>query len=110
MDNPMARGSAATPASGSRFVGMRRRVVAAIRGETICDECGCEFDGEVCPACAQRRRHRAGLEMLVETCGRERLWITVERADDEDGGGWWPISVEPLDGDDGGEDVGGWPW
>src|SRR5262245_38130 len=105
----MSQGSAATPSGGGRYVGMRRRIVTALRGEVICDECGTAFDAAVCPTCAQRRRHRAGLEMLVETYGRERSWVTVERADEEDGGGWWPTSVRPDD-DQGDGETEGWPW
>jgi hypothetical protein len=110
VDNPRARGSAATPASGSRFVGMRRRVVAAVRGETICDECGTAFDTERCPTCAQRRRHLAGLEMGVETEGSRPIWVTVERCDDDDGAGWWPTAVRPLDDGQGDDEPDGWPW
>jgi hypothetical protein len=38
--------------------------------------------------------------------------VTVERADDEDGGHWWPTDHRPYDdgqGQDDGE-PGGWPW
>jgi hypothetical protein len=106
----MARGSAATPASGSRFVGMRRRVVAAVQRETICDECGTAFEAERCPTCAQRRRRLAGLEMGVETEGSCRIWVTVERCDDDDGAGWWPTSVQPLEDGKGDDEPDGWPW
>src|SRR5262245_59320679 len=108
----MAGGSAATPAGGSRFVGMRRRIAATVRGDTLCDECGTAFEGEYCPTCAQRRRHRAGLEMGVETERGRRIWVTVERCDDEDGDGWWPSWVRPRDEDDAlvDDEPDGWPW
>jgi hypothetical protein len=90
---------------------MRHRVVAAVRGEVICDECGTAFDDEFCPTCAQRRRHRAGLEVAVETIGGQRAWVTVERSDDDDGGGWWPARVRPFEDDDQGDgEPDGWPW
>ena len=95
---------ASTPASGGRFVGMRRRVVRAVMGEIVCDECGTPFDEDQCPTCAQRRRRRAGLEVAVETTGGDRWWVTMERADAEDGGGWWPAEARPT------EDTEGWPW
>jgi hypothetical protein len=112
VSNPMTNGSAATPAGGSRFVGLRRRITNAIGGEVICDECGTSFDGDRCPTCAQRRRRRAGLEVVVETCGNDRRWMTMERSDEADGGGWEPTRVRPHDDDDGqGDDEpGGWPW
>jgi hypothetical protein len=107
----MTSGAAATPSGGSRHVGMSRRVVTTLRGETICDECGTAFDDEFCPACAQRRRHGAGLEMVVETIGGRRAWVTVERADEDDGGGWWPTQVRRLDDDDQADaEPEGWPW
>ena len=106
MDNPMTSGAAATPSGGGRHVGMRRRIVSALRGQTICDECGCEFPGDHCPACAQRRRHRAGLEVGVETFRRDWGWVTLDRADDLDGEGWDPTGDDGL-GDD---EPGGWPW
>ena len=111
MSNPTSNGAAATPAAGSRHVGMPRRIVTGLGGEVICDECGTAFDGEQCPTCAQRRRHRAGLEMAVETDGGRRLWVTMERADEDDGGGWWPSRVRPFDDEGQGDDEpGGWPW
>ncbi len=111
MDNPRSNGSAATPAAGSRYVGMRRRITTALRGEVICDECGTAFDGDRCPTCAQRRRRRAGLEAVVDTYGGDRVWVTMERSDDEDGGGWWPASVRPYNDDQADDDApGGWPW
>jgi hypothetical protein len=111
VENPTTQGAAATPSGGSRCVGMRRRITTALRGEVICDECGSAFVGEYCPTCAQRRRHRAGLEMLVETYGRGRHWVTVERADEGDGDGWWPTEVRPFDGEDqDGDEPEGWPW
>jgi hypothetical protein len=111
VDNPTSTGAAATPAAGSRYVGMRRRITTALRGEVICDECGTSFDTEYCPTCAQRRRHRAGLEAVVDSYGHDRRWVTVERADDEDGGAWWPTRVHPHDGEGQGDDEpDGWPW
>jgi hypothetical protein len=89
---------------------MRRRVVTAVRGEVICDECGTAFDGDYCLACAQRRRHRAGLETMVETVGGRRAWVSVERSDEDDGGGWWPTRVRFEDEDQSGDDPEGWPW
>ena len=106
----MTQGAAATPSGGSRYVGMRRRIVTALRGEVICDECGTAFDTEVCPTCAQRRRHGAGLETLVETVGGRRAWVTVERADEDDGGGWWPSRVRFEDEDQADDEPEGWPW
>jgi hypothetical protein len=111
--NPTTTGAAATPAAGSRHVGMHRRITTALQGEVICDECGTSFDADHCPTCAQRRRHRAGLEMAVETYGGRRMWVTLERADEDDGGGWWPTRVRPYaDGEGQGDDDGpdGWPW
>ena len=64
----------------------------------------------MCPTCAQRRRHRAGLETLVETVGGRRAWVTVERADEDDGGGWWPTRVRFEDEDQGHAEPEGWPW
>jgi hypothetical protein len=89
---------------------MRRRVRRAVTGDTVCDECGTVFDAEFCPTCRQRRRYRAGLQGVIESHRGERVWVTVERADDEDGG-WWPTDRRPYD-DDGQGDVepGGWPW
>ena len=100
---------AATPAAGSGFVGMRRRVMTTLRGETICDECGTAFDDDRCPTCAQRRRRRAGWESVVETYGGRRVWVTVERADEDDGDGWWPTRVQSIDGQ-GDDEPDGWPW
>jgi hypothetical protein len=113
MPKPTSIGAAATPAAGSRHVGMHRRIATALRGEVICDECGSAFAADYCPICAQRRRHRAGLEMVVETYGGRRVWVTLERADEDDGGGWWPTRVRPYnDGEGQGDDDGpeGWPW
>jgi hypothetical protein len=101
--------SAGTPAAGSRFVGMRRRFVTTLRGETVCDECGTAFDDDRCPSCAQRRRRRAGLESVIETYSGRRVWVTLERADDDDGDGWWPSRARDLD-DHGEDEPGGWPW
>jgi len=111
MSNPRSAGSgsASTPAAGSRFVGMYRRITTTVRGETRCDECGTVFDGDRCPTCAQRRRRRAGLESVVETYAGHRVWVTVERADEDDGGGWWATGVRELD-DEGDDEPGGWPW
>jgi hypothetical protein len=90
---------------------MRRRITTVLRGEVICDECGTAFDGDRCPTCAERRRGRAGLEMVVEAYGSDRRWVTVERSDDDDGGGWWPTDVRPYDRDGLGDDEPeGWPW
>jgi hypothetical protein len=109
--NPRSNRSAATPAAGLRYVGMRRRITTALQGEVICDECGTAFDGDQCPTCAQRRRRRAGLEAVVDTYGGDRLWVTMERADDDDGGGWWPTSIRPYHDDDEAEgEPGSWPW
>jgi hypothetical protein len=113
MPNPRfpGEGSAATPAAGSRYVGMRRRVVTSLRGEMICDECGTAFDEDRCPTCAQRNRRRAGLESVVETYGGRRVWVTMERADEDDGGGWWPVRARSADAEDQADDEpGGWPW
>jgi len=111
VSNPTSSGSAATPAGGGPFVGMRRRVRRAVSGEVVCDECGTVFDGEFCPTCRQRRRRRAGLEGVIDTIGGDRVWVTVERADDHDGGGWWPPDRRPYDDEDQGDDEpGGWPW
>ena len=106
----MTQGAAATPSGGGRYVGMRRRIVTGLRGEVICDECGTAFDGKYCPTCAQRRRHRAGLETMVETAGGRRAWVTVERSDDDDGGGWWPTRVRYEDEDPAGDEPETWPW
>jgi recombinational DNA repair protein RecR len=91
---------------------MRRRITTALRGEVICDECGTAFDQDLCPTCAQRRRRRAGLKVAVETESGRHLWVTVERADDVDGGGWWPTAVRPFDddGDQSDSEPDGWPW
>jgi hypothetical protein len=81
VNNPTSNGAAATPAAGSRHVGMPRRIVTSLRGEVICDECGTAFDADQCPTCAQRR------------------------------GGWWPSRVRPYDDDGQGDDEpDGWPW
>ena len=110
MSNPTSNGAAATPAGGGPFVGMRRRVRRAVTGEVVCDECGTVFDGEFCPTCRQRRRRRAGLEGVIEGYGGDRVWVTVERADQEDGGGWWPTDRRPYEEDRGDDEPGGWPW
>jgi hypothetical protein len=107
--NPTTDGAAATPAGGSRYVGMRRRITSAVRGEVICDECGSSFDSDRCPTCAQRRRHRAGLEAVVESYDGRWHWITVERSDESDGNGWEPTRVRPYDEEADGEPE-GWPW
>ena len=96
-----------TPGGGGRFVGMRRRVYRAVMGKSWCDECGNPFTEDRCPYCAQRRRRGAGLESAVETFGGERLFVTLDRADETDGEGWWPTEVDRLDGDDEPE---GWTW
>jgi hypothetical protein len=108
--NPTSNGAAATPAGGGPFVGMRRRVHRAVTGEVVCDECGTVFDGEFCPTCRQRLRRRAGLEAVIDTVGGDRVWVTVERADHHDGGGWWPTDRHPYDEDPGEGEPGGWPW
>jgi hypothetical protein len=100
---------AATPAAGSRFAGMRRRITTTLQGETICDECGTAFDAERCPTCAQRRRRRAGLESVIETYSGRRVWVTMDPADEDDGGGWWPVRARDLD-DEGNDEPGAWPW
>jgi hypothetical protein len=110
VSNPTSNGSAATPAGGGPFVGMRRRVRRAVTGEVVCDECGTVFDGEFCPTCRQRRRRRAGLEAVIDTIGGDRVWVTVERADHNDGGGWWPTDRVPYDEHQGEGEPGGWPW
>jgi hypothetical protein len=89
---------------------MRRRVHRPVSGEVVCDECGTVFDGECCPTCRQRRRRRAGLEAVIDTVGGDRVWVTVERADQDDGGGWWPTDRRPYDEDPGEGEPGGWPW
>jgi hypothetical protein len=73
----------------------------AVTGEVVWDECGTVFDGEFCPTCRQRRRWRAGLEAVIEGHGGDRVWVTVERADHHDGGGWWPTDRRPYDEDPG---------
>jgi hypothetical protein len=88
---------------------MRRRIVTTLRGETVCDECGTTFDDDRCPTCAQRRRRRAGLESVFETYAGNRVWVTVERADADDGDGWWPTQARDLD-DQVDDEPGGWPW
>ncbi len=85
------------PRAGPAMSGCAAASRTALRGEVICDECGTAFDGDRCPTCAQRRRHRAGLEMVGGDLRRDRRWVTVERADDDDGGGWWPTDVRPYD-------------
>jgi recombinational DNA repair protein RecR len=102
--NPTDQGSAVTPAGGGRFVGMRRRVVRTVMGKVFCDECGNPFSEDRCPYCRQRRRGRAGLEGVVETYGGDRLWVSMERADDQDGQ-WFPAEARPVD-----ENAEGWPW
>ena len=94
---------AGTPAAGGPFPGIRRRF-AALAGEIRCEECATELDPEAvkCRACSQRRRHRAGLESVIESYGSERPWVTVHRSDDYDGttGPTPEIDEEPE----------GWPW
>jgi hypothetical protein len=47
---------------------------------------------------------------VIESYRGEWMWVTVERADDEDGG-WWPTDRRPYDDDgDGDAEPGGWPW
>jgi hypothetical protein len=53
---------------------------------------------------------RAGLEGVIDTVGGDRVWVTVERADHHDGGGWWPTDRRPYDVDPGEDQPGGWPW
>jgi hypothetical protein len=93
---------AGTPAAGRPFAGIRRRL-ADLEGRVLCDECGTELDPgtEQCPACAQRRRRRAGLESVIDTYSGDRPWVTVERSDDEDG-----TSGPAIEADE----PGGWPW
>ena len=88
-----------TPATSGRFTGMRRQVVRTVMGKVFCDECGNPFTEDQCPHCAQRRRHRAGLEVGVETYGGHTVWETVERTEDD--------TDRRSFGDDGPE---GWPW
>jgi hypothetical protein len=95
---------AGTPAAGKPFTGLRRRLAGALDGRVICDECATAYDAneDRCPACAQRRRGRAGLERVIDTYAGERPWVTIERPDPGDG-----ASVPELAPDDGSE---GWPW
>jgi len=92
---------AGTPAAGRPFPGLARRILA---GSMRCDVCGSDLDpdAEWCPACAQRRRHRAGLEAGVDTYGSEYPWVTLHRSDDNDG------TTGPAF--DEGEEPEGWPW
>jgi hypothetical protein len=96
---------AGTPAAGRPFAGIRRRLADVIDGRVTCDECGTSYEPDIarCPTCAQRRRHRAGLESVIECYGGDRPYVTVERSDALDG------TADPflVDGDDGPE---GWPW
>ena len=34
---------------------------------------------------------------MFETYGGRRVWVTVERADSDDGDGWWPSQARDLD-------------
>ena len=47
---------------------------------------------------------------MVETVGGRRAWVTVERADEDDGGGWWPSRVRFEDEDQADDEPEGWPW
>jgi hypothetical protein len=69
-----------------------------------CDVCGTDLDpaDEWCPACAQRRRRRAGLEAAVDSYGAEQPWVSMHRSDNNDG-----TSGAAFDED--GEPE-GWPW
>jgi hypothetical protein len=95
---------AGTPAAGRPFPGLRRRLAAAIDGRVICDECASAYDAseDRCPACAQRRRRRAGLETVIDTYAGDRPWMTIERADPDDG------AAGPETG--AGDGPEGWPW
>ncbi len=94
---------AGTPAAGRPFAGLRRRLATAIDGRVVCDECATAYDAgeDRCPACAQRRRRRAGLETVIDTYGGEPPWVTIERSDSHDGeNGPELVADEPE----------GWPW
>ena len=95
---------AGTPAAGRPFSGVRRRLVDAIDSRVRCDECGTSFEPDVarCLACSQRRRHRAGLESMVDCYGGDRPYVTVERSDLADG------THDPWDDSEGEPE--GWPW
>jgi hypothetical protein len=90
---------ARTPGAGHPFTGLIR----SSDGPRRCDECGSDLDpdDDWCPACAQRRRRRAGLETAIDTHLR-RPWATVERSDPDDG-----TTGPALDETDEPE---GWPW
>src|SRR4029453_5104982 len=92
---------AGTPAAGRPFPGLTRRILA---GPIRCDVCGSDLDpdDEWCPACAQRRRSRAGLEAAIDTYGAERPWVSLHRSDENDG-----TTGPVLDEDDEPES---WPW
>ena len=101
MTNPTtSNGAAVTPTDPPRL-GVRRRVVRAVMGELWCDECGNPYRGDRCDYCAQRRPRRGGLEGAVETFGGARVWVRMER-DDEDGG-WYAVDTRPFD-----IEAGGW--
>jgi hypothetical protein len=91
---------AGTPAAGRPFTGLRRRLAAAIDGRVICDECASAYDAseDRCPACAQRRRRRAGLETVIDTYAGDRPWMTIP----DDG------AAGPETG--AGDGPEGWPW
>jgi hypothetical protein len=91
---------ARTPGAGHPFTGLVRR---STDGPRRCDECGGHLDpdDDWCPACAQRRRRRAGLETVIDTDLHHR-WSTVERSDINDG-----TTGESLEDPDEPE---GWPW
>jgi hypothetical protein len=93
-----------TPAAGRPFSGVRRRLADLIDGRVRCDECGTSYERGIgrCPACAQRRRHRAGLESVIECYGGDRPYGTVERSDLADG------TRDPWD--DGEGEPEGWAW
>ena len=95
---------AGTPASGRPFSGLRRRLADVIDGRVRCDECGTSYEPDVgrCPTCAQRRRHGAGLEAVIECYGGDRPYTTVERSDLADG------TRDHNLGDE--ADPEGWPW
>ena len=93
---------AGTPAAGRPFTGVRRRLADAIDRRVRCDECGTSYEPTArgCPTCMQRRRHRAGLESVVECYGGDRPYATVERSDALDG-------TRGVDAEDEPES---WPW
>ena len=91
---------ARTPGAGHPFTGLVRR---STDGPRHCDECGTRLDrdDDWCPACAQRRRRRAGLETVIDAHLRHS-WSTVERSDINDG----TTGAELDEGDE----PEGWPW